>query len=101
MIELRIKSTTGWSEKPPSLLRYTTKTIAYILMSSLALTSIVSAEPDHPNFVIIFVDDMGYGDLGCYGGKTAKTPFIDQLAADGTRFTSFMPKQSAAHHEAL
>ncbi|GAH35110.1 unnamed protein product, partial [marine sediment metagenome] len=89
MIELLIKSTTGWPEKPPSFLRHTTKTIAYILISSLALTSIVSAEPDHPNFVIIFVDDMGYGDLGCYGGKTAKTPCIDQLAADGTRFTSF------------
>ena len=89
MIELRIKSTTGWSEKTSSFLRHTTKTIAYTLISSLALTSIVSAEPDHPNFVIIFVDDMGYGDLGCYGCKTAKTPCIDQLAADGTRFTSF------------
>ena len=89
MIELQIKSTTGWSEKTSSFLRHTTKTIAYTLISSLALTSIVSAEPDHPNFVIIFVDDMGYGDLGCYGCKTAKTPCIDQLAADGTRFTSF------------
>ena len=89
MTELQIELTTGWPEKPPSFLRHTTKTIAYTLISSLALTSIVSAEPDHPNFVIIFVDDMGYGDLGCYGCKTAKTPCIDQLAADGTRFTSF------------
>ena len=89
MIEIRIKSTTGWSEKPSSFLRHTTKTLAYTLISSFVLTSIVSAEPDHPNFVIIFVDDMGYGDLGCYGCKTAKTPCIDQLAADGTGFTSF------------
>ncbi len=89
MIELRIKSTTGWSEKASSFLSRTTKTIAYTLIPSLALTSIVSAESDRPNFVIIFIDDMGYGDLGCYGCETAKTPIIDQLAADGTRFTSF------------
>lgn len=49
----------------------------------------VLAESERPNFLIIFVDDMGYGDLGCYGGQTARTPHIDQLAAEGTRFTSF------------
>ncbi len=47
------------------------------------------AEPGKPNFLIIFIDDMGYGDPGCYGGKDARTPHIDQLASEGTRFTSF------------
>ena len=42
-----------------------------------------------PNIVLIFVDDMGYGDLGCYGNKKNKTPNIDRLAAEGQRWTSF------------
>ena len=44
---------------------------------------------DKPNFVIIFVDDMGYGDLGCYGHPTIQTPNIDQMAAEGQRWTNF------------
>ena len=44
---------------------------------------------DRPNIVLIFVDDMGYGDLGCYGNKQHKTPNIDRLAAEGQRWTSF------------
>ena len=42
-----------------------------------------------PNFVIIFCDDMGYGDVGCFGSKINRTPSIDRMAAEGTRFTSF------------
>jgi arylsulfatase A-like enzyme len=44
---------------------------------------------DRPNFVIVFTDDQGYGDLSCYGSATIRTPRIDQLADEGTRFTSF------------
>lgn len=46
-----------------------------------------SDEP--PNILIIFTDDQGYADLGCYGSQTHKTPRLDKLAAEGTRFTSF------------
>jgi len=42
-----------------------------------------------PNIVVIFTDDMGYGDLGCYGSKAIKTPNIDNLANEGMRFTDF------------
>jgi len=42
-----------------------------------------------PNFVIIFTDDQGYGDLGCYGSKTIRSPRLDRLAQEGTRFTDF------------
>lgn len=42
-----------------------------------------------PNFVIIFTDDQGYGDLSCYGSKTIRSPRLDQLAREGTRFTDF------------
>jgi arylsulfatase A-like enzyme len=42
-----------------------------------------------PNILIIFTDDQGYGDLACYGNTQNKTPRLDQLAREGTRFTSF------------
>src|SRR5262249_41170340 len=42
-----------------------------------------------PNIIFILADDLGYGDLGCYGQAKIKTPNIDQLAARGIRFTSF------------
>ena len=40
-----------------------------------------------PNIIYIMVDDMGYGDLSCYGQTTLKTPHIDQIAKEGMRFT--------------
>jgi len=42
-----------------------------------------------PNILIVFTDDQGYADLGCYGSKTQRTPRMDRLATEGTRFTSF------------
>ncbi len=42
-----------------------------------------------PNVVIIFADDLGYGDLGCYGHPSIRTPNLDRMAADGLRFTDF------------
>lgn len=46
-------------------------------------------KPLCPNILIIFTDDQGYADLGCYGNTRNKTPRLDQLAKEGTRFTSF------------
>ena len=45
-------------------------------------------QKDRPNIVIIMADDMGWSDLGCYGGEI-ETPHIDSLATDGMRFTQF------------
>ncbi|MBL8793965.1 MAG: sulfatase [Planctomycetia bacterium] len=42
-----------------------------------------------PNIVLIFSDDQGYGDLGCYGAKSFKTPHLDRMAREGMRFTNF------------
>jgi arylsulfatase A-like enzyme len=46
-------------------------------------------EPAKPNIIYIMADDLGYGDLGCYGQKKIKTPNIDRLAHEGLRFTQF------------
>src|SRR6266852_1424884 len=42
-----------------------------------------------PNVIVINADDLGYGDLGCYGQKLFKTPNLDRMASEGKRFTNF------------
>ena len=60
------------------------------LTLALALTPIsLGAAKDKPNFIIIFTDDQGYGDLGCFGSTKIKTPNIDRMAKEGMRFTDF------------
>ena len=48
-----------------------------------------SESVDKPNFVIIFMDDQGYADVGCFGAKGLETPNLDRMAAEGVRFTDF------------
>lgn len=56
---------------------------------SLLLCSVVSAvNSAKPNIIIIYADDVGYGDLSCYGAEAIDTPSLDKLAANGVRFTS-------------
>ena len=45
--------------------------------------------PETPNIILIVTDDLGWGDLGSYGQKLIKTPYLDQLASEGMRFTQF------------
>jgi arylsulfatase A-like enzyme len=64
-----------------------------LLFAFVALhTALESAEK--PNFVLIFTDDLGYGDLGSFGSTTIRTPHLDRLAAEGRKFTSFMTASS-------
>ncbi len=59
----------------------------FAIILFVVCSTAVAAE--RPNILIIFTDDQGYADLGCYGNEKNKTPRLDQLAREGTRFTSF------------
>jgi len=48
-----------------------------------------ASQKRQPNFIIIFTDDQGYGDLGCFGSETIKTPCVDRMAREGRRLTDF------------
>jgi len=64
-----------------------------LLMTGLIFMGMVSgtaaAEQKSPNFVVLFTDDLGYGDLSCYGHPTIRTPNLDRMAKEGMRFTQF------------
>ena len=60
-----------------------------VLISFLFSASLASAAAPRPNIIFILADDLGYGDLGSYGQKIIRTPHLDQLAAEGMRFTQF------------
>ncbi len=63
-------------------------TIATIALAT-ALTMTFAHADERPNFVIILADDLGYGDLACYGNAINRTPHLDRMAAEGLRFTDF------------
>ncbi len=64
----------------------------HLLLSIAALFFLTAnfAQAAKPNFILIFADDQGYGDLSCFGSKTIRSPNIDRLADEGRKFTSFM-----------
>lgn len=62
---------------------------AWLSMAIGLAISSMAAAATRPNIIVILTDDMGVGDLGCYGGRQAPTPAIDRLASEGTRFTQY------------
>jgi len=64
-------------------------TWAAVLFLAQGAQSLPPKEERPPNFILIFTDDQGYQDLGCFGSPLIKTPRIDRMAAQGVRFTSF------------
>lgn len=61
---------------------------SFLTLTGSALASgVLQAAPARPNILLIYSDDVGYGDLGCYGATSVKTPNLDRLARNGIRFT--------------
>ena len=63
------------------------KRLAFLVWLLLPL-AVVGAGPLRPNIIFMLADDLGYGDIGCYGQKKIRTPNIDRLAEEGMRFTA-------------
>ncbi|MGR3810551.1 sulfatase family protein [Jiulongibacter sp. NS-SX5] len=63
--------------------------LLFVLQSTVSFT-----KTESPNIILIFMDDLGYGDLSCYGASTYRTENIDRLASEGIRFTSFLAAQA-------
>lgn len=66
------------------------------LLALCPMLLLASLEPAYqpPNIVLIFADDLGFGDLGIYGHPTSATPNLDRMAAEGLRFTDFYSSSS-------
>ncbi|MBL9091755.1 MAG: sulfatase [Planctomycetaceae bacterium] len=76
---------------PRWLVRFAVGLIALAVWCDVASSSQAADAP--PNVVLIFVDDLGYGDLASFGAADVRTPNIDRLAVDGTKFTNFYVAQ--------
>ena len=65
-----------------------------VMVILLGWVLVVAARAERPNIVIIFCDDLGYGDIGCFGARGWKTPHIDSIAAEGVKLTDFHVAQA-------
>lgn len=68
--------------------------IAFVTIFHLAVSLPASVASEKPNIIFIMADDLGYGDLGCYGQTKIKTPHLDQMASEGMRFTDYYSGQA-------
>jgi arylsulfatase A len=74
----------------PRTIKWCRQILLVLLFSKLAIISPEAATAaSKPNIIIILADDLGYGDLGCYGHPTIRSPNLDRMAAEGMRFTQF------------
>ena len=89
----------------PSLVRHPLSMLVCSVVTSFCLSestvqaSTISKENsrnERPNFVIIYCDDMGYGDLSCFGNPTIKTPNLDRMASEGQKWSSFYVSASVS-----
>ena len=71
------------------LIQVFSPTILGVFAMILAIGPVSAADAPRPNVVLILADDLGYGDVGCFGQKQIQTPHLDRLAREGVRFTDF------------
>jgi len=78
--------------RTPTVIRRIAVTFALLMLGAPALAAAPPAttpRPDKPNIILIFIDDMGYADVSCFGNTQVRTPHIDSLATGGLRLTNF------------
>jgi arylsulfatase A len=73
--------------KPSNINLRLLRSICILTIGSYLLSPIEIVSAEKPNIIVIYADDLGYGDVGCYGATKVQTPNIDQLAKEGRRFT--------------
>ena len=83
--QAQIRLMSGRGHHCRDVIRFLLFCVALFWISS----SSIAKAADRPNVVLIFIDDLGWRDIGCYGNRLAETPRIDRLAAQGVRFTDF------------
>jgi N-acetylgalactosamine-6-sulfatase len=71
--------------------------VTIVLLATISPVSHAAEAESRPNFVFLLADDLGWGDLGFHGHPYIKTPNLDRLAAQGTRFESFYVSGSVCH----
>ena len=81
--------------------------LATILFAGFGIGTAWGQAPRRPNIVIIFADDLGYGDIGAFGSPNIRTPRLDAMAAEGQKWTRFLcptglftESSGAAHRQA-
>src|SRR5690242_12996855 len=62
--------------------------LAFVALHLTAAAGLAAERP-RPNVLVVLADDLGWGDLSCYGGELAATPHLDRMAKEGVRFTQF------------
>ncbi len=77
----------SYPESNPTMTRIRASCVLVLMPLSFSASAFAAAPP-RPNIIVILVDDMGFSDIGCYGSEIP-TPKLDELAADGLRFTQF------------
>ena len=70
-------------------MRILTRSLFFTLLGAILISLSLHAKEERPNIVVVLCDDLGYGDLECYGHPAIKTPHLNQLAKGGIRFTDF------------
>ena len=71
------------------------------IIAGLSISPALADRMQKPNIVLMFIDDMGYGDIGPFGSTRNKTPNLDRMAAEGIKFTDFYVSSYRLHAVAL
>ena len=88
-MKLRVNCSLKMAAMPAGISETRLKVTSLLVAFAALLMPSVVYSADRPNIVLVFIDDMGWGDFSCFGNRDAQTPNIDRLAAEGVRFEQF------------